>query len=230
LRFVTFESAITMAEQLHIPDHILYEDDVIIVLNKPAGLMVEPDRNGHPNLQQLVKKYLKTPATIGETYAQHIHRLDRPVSGVILFAKQKAVLKNLSEQFAERSVKKYYQALTTNTLAQREGTLEGWLRKEKKKAILYKEEIPFTEKVRLNYTIQDFSTQLFLWDIELHTGKYHQIRAQLSQEGCPVIGDSFYGSPVPYKPDTIALHACKLVFSHPVTNEALSMERKNDFG
>src|SRR5690349_24260011 len=98
--------------QFHIPDHILLEDEFILVLNKPSGLMVEPDRNGHPNLLQFVRKYLKQPSDKEEVYAQHIHRLDRPVSGIILFTKQRSVLKNLSEQFAERRVKKYYEALT----------------------------------------------------------------------------------------------------------------------
>ena len=218
-----------MTEQVYIPDHILYEDDVIIVLNKPAGLMVEPDRNNYPNLQQLVKKYLKLTVDIPEVYAQHIHRLDRPVSGVILFAKQKTVLKNLSEQFAERKVSKYYQALTAATPSHMSGTLENWFRKEKKKAALYDEEIPFSEKVKLDYSVRELSEQRFQWDIQLHTGKYHQIRAQLSYVNCPVIGDSLYGSTVPYQENAVALHACKLIFRHPVTNAEMSVEKQNDF-
>jgi RluA family pseudouridine synthase len=218
-----------MTEQVYIPDHILYEDDVIIVLNKPAGLMVEPDRNNYPNLQQLVKKYLKLTVDTPEVYAQHIHRLDRPVSGVILFAKQKTVLKNLSEQFAERKVSKYYQALTAATPSHMSGTLENWFRKEKKKATLYDEEIPFSEKVKLDYSVRELSEQRFQWDIQLHTGKYHQIRAQLSYVNCPVIGDSLYGSTIPYRENAVALHACKLIFRHPVTNAEMSIEKQNDF-
>ncbi len=103
-----------MSIHIHIPDYILYEDEVLLVVNKPAGLMVEPDRNGHPNLLNQVRQYLRQAQSSKEdVYVQHIHRLDRPVSGVILFTKQRSALKNLSEQFAERKVKKYYYALTS---------------------------------------------------------------------------------------------------------------------
>jgi len=219
-----------MSAYIHIPDHILYEDDYILVINKPAGLMVEPDRNGHPNLLHQVKNYLKSflPES-GEVYAQHIHRLDRPVSGIVLFAKHRTVLKNLSEQFAERRVKKYYQALTTKAPMARTGTLEHWHRKEKKKAILYSNEIAFAEKAILTYVVSDYSENRFLWNIELHTGKYHQIRAQLSSAGCPIVGDTLYGFIYTYYPDSIALHACKLIFLHPVTNEELVIESKPRF-
>jgi 23S rRNA pseudouridine955/2504/2580 synthase/23S rRNA pseudouridine1911/1915/1917 synthase len=219
-----------MSFHIHIPDFILFEDEYILVMMKPSGLMVEPDRNGHPNLLQQVKKYLKESLTASEeVYAQHIHRIDRPVSGVILFAKQRVVLKNLSEQFAERKVKKYYQALTEKAPETMSGTLEHWHRKEKKKAVLYDTEIEFAEKALLHYTVSENGLHRYVWNIELHTGKYHQIRAQLAQVGCPVIGDSLYGSTSTYAPNTIALHACKLVFVHPITNKEMTMERKHNF-
>lgn len=219
-----------MAAYIHIPDHIQYEDEYLLVINKPAGLMVEPDRNGHPNLLHQVKSYLKSllPEP-GEVYAQHIHRLDRPVSGLILFARQRSVLKNLSEQFAERKVRKYYQALTTHAPGIRSGTLEHWHRKEKKKAVLYLDEVLYAEKALLTYVVSDYLENRFLWNIELHTGKYHQIRAQLSSVGCPIVGDSLYGSVDEYHPDSIVLHAWKLVFFHPVTNEELTIESKPKF-
>ncbi len=209
---------------------MLYEDDYILVVNKPASLMVEPDRNGHPNLLQQVKKYIKSSLPVGEeVYAQHIHRLDRPVSGIILFAKQRSVLKNLSEQFAERRVKKYYQALTDHSPQQNKATLQNWLRKEKKKAIIYDQEIEYSEKVILNYEVTTLSEKRFLWNIELHTGKYHQIRAQLEHVDCPIIGDITYGSTLPYQPDCIALHACRLGFSHPISNKEICIEKLTDF-
>ena len=219
-----------MSAYIHIPDHIQYEDEYLLVINKPAGLMVEPDRNGYPNLLHQAKSYLKSllPEP-GEVYAQHIHRLDRPVSGLILFAKQRSVLKNLSEQFAERKVRKYYQALTTHAPLLRSGTLEHWHRKEKKKAVIYADEVPYAEKAILTYTVSDYPENRFQWNIELHTGKYHQIRAQLSSVGCPIVGDSLYGSVDEYHPDSIALHAWKLVFFHPVTNEELIIESKPKF-
>lgn len=219
-----------MSVLIHIPDHILFQDDVILVVNKPAGLMVEPDRNGYPNLQQQVKKYLKASSTSSEeVYAQHIHRLDRPVSGIVLFAKQRSVLKNLSEQFAERKVKKFYQAITDRAPALKIDTLEHWHRKEKKKAVLYSEEIQYSEKAILKYEIHEQSTMRFLWNIELHTGKYHQIRAQLADLGCPILGDALYGSTISYHPNSIALHAWKLTFFHPINHDLIAFEAKCPF-
>lgn len=210
--------------RLHIPDHILFEDEYLLVINKPSGLMVEPDRNQNPSLLQEVKKYLQN--TTGETapYAQHIHRLDRAVSGIVLFTKKREVLKNLSEQFAERRVKKFYRALTAKAPAQSKDRLEHWHRKEKKKAVLYTDEIEYAEKAILDYTVTTLANNKFLWDIQLHTGKYHQIRAQLASTGCPIVGDALYGSETSYKPDAIALQAWRLVFAHPTTKEVLDIK------
>jgi len=187
--------------------------------------MVEPDRNGYHNLLHQVQGYIRAKSS-NEVYAQHIHRLDRPVSGVVLFAKQRAVLKNLSEQFAERRVKKYYQALTTNKPEMTHITLTHWHRKEKKRAMLYETEIPFTEKATLSYQIVSTMNDLFVWDIELHTGKFHQIRAQLAHVNCPIVGDTLYGSPTPYRQDSIALHASKLIFEHPIDGREMAIEAK----
>jgi len=199
---------------------IIYEDDVLLVCNKPAGLMVEPDRNNFPNLLQDVKNYIK--ATTGEKlpYVQHLHRLDRPTSGIVLFTKQKEHLRNLSEQFAQREVSKEYLALTKTAPLQLEGRLEHWHRKEKKKAVVYTEEIEFAEKAILEYRVKA-EGEFYLWEIKLHTGKYHQIRVQLASLGCPILGDEVYGSTDKYKPNAIALHAWKLKIKHPLTNEVM---------
>jgi RluA family pseudouridine synthase len=217
-----------MSIPINIPDHILFEDDVILVIHKPAGLMVEPDRNGHPNLLQAVKKYLQlSNKTDGDVYAQHIHRLDRPVSGVILFAKDRSVLKNLSEQFAERRVKKLYRALTSVEPIQKSGTLEQWHRKEKKKAKLYENEIAHAEKAKLTYEVSKVGPDKFLWTIKLHTGKYHQIRAQLAYLGCPILGDELYGAAESYPSGSIALQAYLLQFHHPLTDQEMTIELAN---
>jgi len=190
--------------------------------------MVEPDRNGHPNLLQQVKKHLQIRYSGNdEVYAQHIHRLDRPVSGIILFTKDRSVLKNLSEQFAEHNVKKFYRAITVAAPDQRTGILEHWHRKEKKRAVLYHSEIEYSEKAVLSYEISDSGANQFLWQIELHTGKFHQIRAQLAEVGCPIIGDFLYGSSESYGPNCIALEAHKLIFLHPITNQEMVMEIKS---
>ncbi len=201
---------------------ILYEDGIILVVNKPGGLMVEPDRNGHTNLLQEVKKYLRAKTGV-ECYVQHLHRLDRPVSGIVLFTKSREHLRNLSEQFAERKVKKHYHAVTTNAPTLPEGELIHWHRKEKKRAVLYGERIEFAELAKLYYKAQRVSEQRVEWDIQLETGKYHQIRAQLAGLSCPIVGDGLYGSETFFKPDCIALHAHRLVFYHPITNEEIAI-------
>jgi len=212
-----------MSIQIHVPDHILFEDNDILVINKPCSLMVEPDRNGHPNLLQQVQKYVKKSLHPNkEVYAQHIHRLDRPVSGVVLFAKKKSMLRDLSEQFAQRTVKKYYKALTNHKPQEEKATLEHWLFKDTKikKAIIHAQQQPDTDKVLLSYTTTPYK-KYTLWDIALHTGKYHQIRAQLSSAGAPILGDALYGSDVEYAPNAIALHAYALEFTHPQTKQAM---------
>lgn len=211
-----------------IKQNILFEDDVILVINKPAGVMVEPDRNNFPNLLNEVKKYLKELAPKKEIYAQHIHRLDRPVSGIVLFTKDRSVLKNLSEQFAERRVLKYYQALTEQPPQTNSGIVEHWHRKEKKKAVLSSIQIPFSEKAILKYEVSPYGN-FYQWNIELHTGKFHQIRAQLASLNCPIIGDQLYGSTLPYQENAIALHASELIFHHPVSGDEIRIQSAKDF-
>ncbi|HSY61563.1 MAG TPA: RluA family pseudouridine synthase, partial [Cytophaga sp.] len=160
-----------------------------------------------------------------EAYAQHIHRLDRPVSGIVLFAKKKSVLKDLSEQFAQRTVKKQYKALTNHKPLVEKAKLEHWLFKDtkNKKAIIYPQQQSDTDKVVLSYAATLYKNYT-LWDIALHTGKYHQIRAQLSYAEAPILGDTLYGSDITYAPNSIALHAYALEFSHPNTKQPMRIE------
>ena len=191
--------------------------------------MVEPDRNGHPNLLQQVQKYIKKSThPNSEVYVQHIHRLDRPVSGIVLFAKKKSMLKELSEQFAQRTVRKFYKALTpsASALENTNGKLNHWHFKDtkNKRAIIAVEAKPDYDAVSLGYSVTIYNERYNLWDIELHTGKYHQIRAQLSTAGAPILGDALYNSTVEYAPNCIALHACRLEFTHPSTKELMIIE------
>jgi RluA family pseudouridine synthase len=208
---------------------IIYEDDVLVVCNKPAGLMVEPDRNNFPNLQQHVKNYLREKHNEKLPYAQHLHRIDRVVSGIVLFTKQRDCLNILSNQFAQRTVKKSYLALTHLAPKQSSATLIQWHRKEKKKAVIVPEGTEYAEQIQLNYSCEPFQSS-FLWHINLHTGKYHQIRVQLAHLGCPIIGDSLYGSTLGYKENTIALHASELEIKHPKTGAILNFKTNADFG
>lgn len=182
--------------------------------------MVEPDRNNFPNLLQQVKHYLKESGGEKQLYVQHLHRLDRPVSGLVLFTKKRELLRDLSEQFAQRRVSKYYLALTAKGPVKMSGTLEHWHRKEKKKATLVPEGTAFAEKVKLEYVVKPRGNY-FVWEIQLHTGKFHQIRAQLASLGCPIVGDLLYGSTETYKPNAIALHATRLLIRHPLTQKEM---------
>lgn len=215
-----------MSIKINVPDHIVYEDNYILVMNKPGGLMVEPDRNGHLNLLQQVQQYERAKHGKGkEIYIQHVHRLDRPTYGLVLFAKKKSVLKNLSEQFANRTTEKKYIALTKNTPSTLEGKLSNWHYKNTKlkKAELFTTQQEDTSLAELLYTAKNHDT-FCEWDITLLTGKYHQIRAQLSFMNCPIIGDAFYGSEDIYKENAIALQAYLLCIDHPITNERMRFE------
>lgn len=205
------------------PFKILYEDENILVCDKAAGLMVEPDRNNHPNLLQHVKHYIRDHTGEKNPYIQHLHRLDRVTSGIVLFTKKKEHLRFLSEQFANREVTKIYTALTQNSPINSTGFLENWHRKEKKKAVIVTEETPFAEKASLNYRTEITDNHLCRWQIQLHTGKYHQIRIQLSHIGCPIIGDFLYGSDISYQEHAIALHASQFIFTHPVSKEKMNL-------
>lgn len=206
---------------------IIFEDDYILVCNKPHGLMTEPDRNNHPNLKQEIINYLKTTTGASNPYVQHLHRLDRPVSGLVLFTKDKSCLHELSNQFALRNVEKYYFALTANCPHKLTDTLNHWHRKEKKKGQIVPEGTAYSEWVKLDYKVESY-TQPFLWNIQLHTGKFHQIRCQLAHINCPIMGDTIYGSTKAYKENAIALQAYKLIFTHPISGERIKVEIDNN--
>ena len=190
--------------------------------------MTEPDRNNHPNLLQMARTYLKQAADKGVPYVQHLHRLDRAVGGVILFVKDKTYLHHLSNQFAQREVEKYYEALTADAPLLPEGELLHWHRKEKKRGVIVPEGTPYAEQARLNFRVES-SGDFYRWYIQLHTGKFHQIRVQLAETGCPIIGDVMYGSKVTYKSDAIALYAARLVITHPVSAKRRSFEAGPEF-
>ncbi|MCU0431788.1 MAG: pseudouridine synthase, partial [Cytophagaceae bacterium] len=156
---------------------------------------------------------------------QHIHRLDRPVCGLVLFAKQREALKPLSEMMAERRVQKFYRAYTAHAPEQKEASLLHWHRKEKKKACIVPEGTAYAERVQLDYRVSQRG-RYFFWEIQLHTGKFHQIRAQLSHIGCPILGDTFYGSSLVLAEPAIALQAYRLVFQHPITGQAMDLHSR----
>lgn len=205
--------------------HILLNDTHLLALNKPQGIMVEEDRWGHENLCQCAKNYLANTSPRKEVFLQNIHRLDRPVSGIVLFAKKPSALKHLQEQFRQKTIQKVYLALTDKHPSESTGELNHFHYKDVRhqKALISSKKLPSYSPVSLLYELLFEKNGIYYWKIKLLTGKYHQIRAQLAHVGCPIIGDELYGSKVAYRPHAIALHAFRLEFTHPKTNKLVSL-------
>lgn len=205
---------------------ILYEDNYLLAVNKPAGLQAETDRWGRPGMEGEVVAYLKTQYPWKkQLIAGVVHRLDRLVSGLMLFAKTPMALKEMGKQFEERTIRKFYLAIVENTLPESAGTLTNWLVKDakNKKALVYDRKVQHAQECHLRYNVLKVKNNRSLVEIELLTGRYHQIRAQLGALGNPILGDEKYGSAIHLSGEMICLHASRLVFSHPKTGEALTL-------
>lgn len=203
---------------------ILYEDNHLIALNKPAGLLVQGDHTGDVTLEQLVKDYIRTTYNKpGEAYLGVAHRIDRPVSGVVLMAKSSKALARLNKMFAEREVKKVYWAVVCARPEMETGTLVHWLRKneEKNTSKAFNKEERHTKRCQLEYSILRTSDNYTLLEVLPSTGRHHQIRVQLSKIGCSIKGDLKYGAPRSNPDGSIHLHACTLELEHPVKKEPL---------
>ncbi len=206
---------------------VLYEDNHIIVVNKQSGEIVQGDKTGDTPLSDIVKAYLKEKYNKpGNVFLGVVHRLDRPVSGVVLFAKTSKALPRLNKLFAEHEkVKKTYWAIVANKPPQESGTLTHWLTRNEKTntAKAYDREVPNSKKAVLDYRLIAASERYFLLEIQLHTGRHHQIRCQLAKMGCPIKGDLKYGAPRSNPDGSICLHARHLELVHPVSHEAISI-------
>lgn len=200
---------------------ILYKDHQIFAVNKPPGIAVQPDKTGDTALQKLAEAYCKQPLHLA-------HRLDRPVSGVVVFAKTKSAMTALTEQFRSRSVEKIYLAVVQNLPPEPEGSLVHFLRKNEAKniSIVASESDANTERAELHYCLLGGSERYHLLEIQLITGRHHQIRAQLAAIGCPIKGDVKYGFRRSNRDRSIHLHAWKMAFEHPVSGERVSLEAK----
>jgi len=199
--------------------HILYEDNHLIVINKPAGMLVQGDKTGDMPLNELMKLYIKEKYNKpGEVFLGVTHRIDRPVSGVLLFARTSKALARLNEMFRKKEFQKTYWAVVGNRPAGENGTLEHYLIKDqvRNKSKAYKTEKKNTKHAVLNYTLLQASQKYFLLEILPQTGRHHQIRVQLASIQCPIKGDIKYGFNRTNKDASIHLHARKISFTHPV--------------
>ncbi len=203
---------------------VLYEDNHLIAVNKPAGLLVQGDRTGDETLAYLVKEYIRhTYNKPGDVFLGTVHRLDRPVSGVVLFARTSKALKRLNRMFADRETKKVYWAVVTKRPPDEKGKLVHWMRKnqEKNRSKAFDNEAKYTKYAELNYKVLAASDRFTLLEVYPKTGRHHQIRAQLAKMGCAIKGDLKYGAPRSNKDASIHLHALRLELEHPVKKEPI---------
>lgn len=205
---------------------VLYEDNHLIAVYKRPSDLSQSDKSGDAAIDSEIKKYLAEKYNKpGEVFLGVIHRLDRPVSGVMLFARTSKALERMNEIFRTREVKKTYVAIINERPPDDEAVLSHYLKKNEKqnKTYVYDNEVKGSKIASLTYHLAGRSERYFLLEIELHSGRHHQIRAQLSKIGCPVKGDLKYGYPRSNDDGSICLHARRLEFIHPVRKEKVSI-------
>jgi len=206
---------------------VLYEDNHIIIVHKSSGEIVQGDKTGDTPLSDIVKAYIKEKyAKPGNVFVGVVHRLDRPVAGIVVFAKTSKALSRLNTMFSKGEVHKTYWAITANMPKEEQGTLVNWLvRNEKQnKSYAYDKEVPNSKKAILNYRLISKSERYALLEVALLTGRHHQIRCQLAHMGCVIKGDLKYGAPRSNPDASISLLARRIEFIHPVSKEPIVVE------
>ncbi|AEW85127.1 RNA pseudouridine synthase [Flavobacterium columnare] len=205
---------------------VLYEDNHLIVVNKRVGDIVQGDKTGDKPLSDVIKEYLKEKYNKpGEVFLGVVHRLDRPTTGIVLFAKTSKALSRLNDLFKNRETQKTYWAVVKKKPPQKEATLVHYLKRnpQKNTSKAYLKEVPDSKKAILDYKIIKELNNYFVLEINLHTGRHHQIRSQLSAIGCPIKGDLKYGFDRSNIDGGIHLHARNLQLVHPVSKEIINI-------
>ena len=203
---------------------ILFEDNHLIIVNKRCGVLVQGDKTGDTPLIELVKKYIKHKySKRGNVFLGLVNRVDRPVSGIVIFAKTSKALSRMNDKLKNRQIRKFYWLFISNKFKSNKGSLEGWFKKNKKinKSFFYKEEINNSKYGSLNYRMIKKLKNYFKIEVDLITGRHHQIRCSFSEIGFPIVGDIKYGSKRTNKEGGIYLHAREVHFLHPVSNKEI---------
>lgn len=206
---------------------VIYEDNHIIIVSKRSGEIVQGDKTGDKTLADDVKQYIKKKyAKPGNVFLGVVHRLDRPVWGLVVFAKTSKALSRLNDMFRTGDVHKTYWAITQNCPDEPEATLTDWIRRNEKqnKSYAYDREVPDSKKAVLHYKVIGRSDNYTLVEVNLMTGRHHQIRCQLANIGCPIKGDLKYGARRSNPDGSISLLARRIEFVHPVSKERISVE------
>lgn len=208
---------------------ILFEDNHLIIINKRAGDIVQGDKTKDTPLNEIVKQYIKEKYDKpGNVYLGTVHRLDRPTSGIVIFAKTSKALERLNKMLREKQIKKTYWAVVKNEPQKENDTLTHWLKKNPRnnKSTAFTKETDDSKKAILHYTLLKKLNSYFLLEIDLETGRHHQIRSQLSAIACPIKGDLKYGFNRSNKDGSIHLHARKIEFIHPVSKEKVELSAR----
>ena len=203
---------------------VVYEDNHIIIVSKKSGEIVQGDKTGDEPLSEIVKKYIKEKYhKPGNVFLGVVHRLDRPVFGLVVFAKTSKALSRLNQMFRDSNVHKTYWAITKNVPKNPEGTLINWITRNEKqnKSYVYDKEVPHSKKAVLSYKLIGHTDNYSLLEIHLMTGRHHQIRCQLAHMGCPIKGDLKYGAPRSNPDGSISLLSRFVEFVHPVSKETI---------
>ncbi len=205
----------------------MFEDNHLIVVNKRPGDIVQGDKTGDAPLSEVVKEYIAEKYNKpGAVFLGVVHRLDRPTSGIVVFARTSKALARLNKMFSERETEKIYWAIVKNVPPKTEDTLTHYLKRNPKqnKSYAHIKEVPESKKAVLHYKILKKLDNYYLLEIVLETGRHHQIRSQLSAIGCPIKGDLKYGFDRSNADGSIHLHAKKLTLTHPVQKEEITIE------
>ncbi len=223
------QTNVSNTKHLPVKNRVLFEDNHLIVVNKLPSEIVQGDKTGDETLLDEVKQYIKVKYNKpGDVFLGLVHRIDRPVSGAVIFARTSKALARMNEQIKNREIRKIYWAIVKERPKQTEAKLTHWLIKNPKnnKSTAFDTEKQGTKKGELSYKLIDQSKDFYLLEVELHTGRHHQIRAQLAKIGCVIKGDLKYGAGRSNKDASISLHARKLIFTHPVTKKEHSIIAK----
>ncbi len=203
---------------------VVYEDNHIIIVNKHSGEIVQGDKTGDKPLSETVKEYIKQKYNKpGNVFLGVVHRLDRPVSGLVVFAKTSKALSRLNDMFRTGDVHKTYWAVVKRRDIAMEGTLTDWLTRNERqnKSYAHEREVPGAKKAVLKYKVRAVADNYMLIEVTLLTGRHHQIRCQLSHMGCPIKGDLKYGAPRSNPDGSISLLSRRVEFVHPVSKETI---------